>query len=82
MELIVFIVLIAVSLIFLIFSGIFPSHKGIALTGCFSILILGVLLIGQGIEISGITALKNSLTQNIGVMLSVFGVSTGILAVI
>lgn len=82
MELIVFIVLIAVSLMLLIFSGVFPSYKGIAVTGCFSILILGILLFGQGIEMSGVTALKNSFTQNIGIMLSVFGTSTGILAVI
>jgi len=82
MELIIFIVLVSVSLALIITSSYFPDYRGITLIGCTSLILIGVLLLGYGISINGVVALKNTFTQGVGVMLTIFGLSSGILRVI
>jgi membrane-associated HD superfamily phosphohydrolase len=78
MEMIIFITLIACFLMLMMASSFFPDQRSLVLISSLAILVLGVMLIGTGISWNGVTALNNSFTGGIGVMLSLFGMSMGI----
>jgi hypothetical protein len=65
--------IILVSAFILIFgSKYLPAPRWIVFSAGSMILLLGVLSISQGINLDS-TIIKSSFTQNIGVMLSLFG---------
>jgi len=74
MELTIFITTIIFSFILLVCHSVFDTQKWIVMISGFIFIILGVLSIGQGIEI-GSTVLQNSFTNNVGLILSLFGLS-------
>lgn len=77
MELIIFITLFIIAISLVVFHNIFPYPNAMILVGGFSVLILGVLMIGYGISINGTPALAGAITQRFGVITTLFGLSLG-----
>lgn len=77
----IFTVILISALILMLGSKYLPAPRWITFSSGSIILLLGILSIGQGLNLDG-TILKSAFTQNIGLLLSLFGFGINVQAVI
>lgn len=80
-ELIIFATLMAIMLLLIVFNRVLPNPMAIVMISSFSLIALGILMIGDGISISG-TVLQDAFTEKFGLIISLFGAVLGFEVVI
>lgn len=68
-------------LLLVVFNRVLPNPMAVVMIGSFSLIALGILMIGDGISISG-TVLQDAFTEKFGVIISLFGSVLGFEVVI
>ena len=81
LELIIFATLMAIILLLVVFNRVLPNPVAVVMLGSFSLILLGILMIGDGVSISG-TILQDAFTEKFGVIISLFGAVLGFEVVI